>query len=92
MSIKQSLLPVLAFIGACALSVSATGADTPEQAGPDVASADSAGKPPFIVRNSDATFTIQKEPRKGNSKVAKAQKGLEIPPQVVVPIIPTQKR
>ena len=41
--------------------------------------------PPMITHNPDGTFTIQKEPPKGAQNV-NAQKGLVIPPQVVVPL------
>ena len=51
------------------------------------AQADSASKP-MITHNPDGTFTVQKEPRNGNAKEAKAKEGLVIPPQVVVPLIP----
>jgi hypothetical protein len=47
--------------------------------------------PPMIVHNPDGTFTVQKEPPKDGAK-GTAQKGLVIPPQVVVPIIPARER
>jgi hypothetical protein len=55
------------------------------------AQADSASKP-MVTHNPDGTFTVQKEPRKGNSKDAKAKMGLVIPPQVVVPMIPATEK
>jgi len=47
--------------------------------------------PPMIVHNPDGTFTVQKEPAK-SANDTKAKKGLVIPPQVVVPIIPVPER
>jgi hypothetical protein len=47
---------------------------------------------PMITKNPDGTFTVQKEPRNGNSKDAKAKQGLVIPPQVVVPMIPASNK
>jgi hypothetical protein len=47
--------------------------------------------PPMIVHNPDGTFTVQKEPPKDGAK-GTAKKGLVIPPQVVVPIIPARER
>jgi len=47
--------------------------------------------PPMIVHNSNGTFTVQKEPAK-SANDTKAKKGLVIPPQVVVPIIPAPER
>jgi hypothetical protein len=61
-----------------ALSVLAAGA----------AQADSASKH-MVTHNPDGTFTVQKEPRKGNSKDTKVKTGLVIPPQVVTPIFST---
>jgi hypothetical protein len=43
---------------------------------------------PMITHNPDGTFTIRKEPSKEDAKDVKAKKGLVIPAQVVVPIIP----
>jgi hypothetical protein len=47
--------------------------------------ASKAASEPMIIPNRDGTFTIQKEPPDGNSKVTN---GLVILPQVVVPIVP----
>ena len=47
--------------------------------------------PPMIVHNPDGTFTVQKQPPK-STKDTKANKGLVIPPQVVVPFIPPPAR
>jgi hypothetical protein len=46
----------------------------------------------MIIHNPDGTFTIQKAPPKDAAKDSKAQKGLVIPPQVVVPIIPAPEK
>lgn len=48
-------------------------------------------EPPLIVRNPDGTFTIQKQPPKGTSDNAQ-EKGLRIPPQVIVPTVPAPDR
>ena len=40
-------------------------------------------KPPLIIHNPDGTLTVQKAP--ASEKTEAAQKGLVIPPQVVVP-------
>jgi hypothetical protein len=45
----------------------------------------------MVTKNPDGTFTVQKMPRNEHSKDAKVTKGLVIPPQVVVPIIPIPK-
>ena len=52
----------------------------------------SISKPPMIIQNPDGTFTIQKAPPREASKDPNAKKGLVIPPQVVVPIIPARER
>jgi len=43
--------------------------------------------PPMIVHNPDGTFTVQKP-----AKESKGKKGLVIPPQVVVPLMPRPAR
>ena len=68
----QRLLPILALVAAAMASAQ----NTPNPVKP----------PPMIVHNPDGTFTVQKEPAK-SANDAKANKGLVIPPQVVVPII-----
>lgn len=68
--------------------MAADGPPLPKSAVPDGASTTSARKP-MITHNPDGTFTVQKEPPNGNSKDAKAKKGLVIPPQVVTPIFST---
>jgi hypothetical protein len=45
----------------------------------------------MIIHNPDGTFTIQKAPPKEAAKDPKAKKGLVIPPQVVVPLIPRRE-
>ena len=50
----------------------------------------STSKPPMIIQNPDGTFTVQKAPPKEQAKDA-AKKGLVIPPQVVVPIMPRRE-
>jgi len=62
----------------------------PTSSAPDGASTGTAAKP-MITPNPDGTFTIQKELSTPNSKDAKVERGLVIPPQVVVPIAPTAK-
>jgi hypothetical protein len=89
MTIGQLMSPVLALLAACAFTVTAMSADTPpvpKPASADAAPADAAGKPPFIVHNPDGTMTVQKEPARGKTEEA-GQKGLVIPPQVVVPTV-----
>lgn len=86
MSIKQPLLPVLVFMVACASSVAAMGADTPKPAAASGTPGDPSGKTPFIVHNSDGTFTVRKELAPGKTESV-GQKGLVIPPQVVVPLL-----
>ena len=74
----QRLLPILAL--AAAAMASAQNTPKPVKA------------PPMIVHNPDGTFTVQKAPPKEAAKDPKAKKGLVIPPQVVVPIIPARER
>jgi hypothetical protein len=72
---------VIGFLTACA---------SPAPPAPQTVESDAAStqKPPMIVKNPDGTFTVQKEPPKGEAQDAKAKNGLVIPPQVVVPIMP----
>ncbi len=44
---------------------------------------------PLVVRNPDGTFTIRKDP--AGNKDSQTKKGLVIPPQVVIPIVPAKK-
>jgi hypothetical protein len=84
------LSPVLAVLAACASPVAVMGAD--DHQAPKAASGNaSTSKPPMIIQNPDGTFTIQKAPPKDGAKGA-TKKGLVIPPQVVVPIIPARER
>lgn len=70
------LFPILAFAAAMA---SAQNAPKP------------VNQPLMIVHNPNGTFTIRKEPTK-SANAAKATQGLVIPPQVVVPLIPSSHR
>lgn len=69
MSIERPPSLVLAFLAACAIPAAAIGADTPPKAAePNVAPADPARNPPFIVHNPDGTMTVQKEPASGKTE------------------------
>lgn len=63
----------------------------PKSAGPAAPSSKGASKP-MIIQNPDGTFTVQKGPPDGTSKDSKVQNGLVIPPQIVVPMVPTAKK
>jgi hypothetical protein len=86
---------VAAFLSAALLFANAVGviaADEPpppKSAGP-AAPRRAASQPPMITKNPDGTFTVQKVPPKGFKD---NNKGLVIPPQVVVPlfILPPKK-
>jgi hypothetical protein len=67
------------------------GADDPQAIKAVAGDAASTSKPPMVIWNPDGTFTVQKAPSKEQGKDA-AKKGLVIPPQVVVPIIPARER
>ena len=85
------LPPVLAILSACAFSSMAVmGADDPQATKP-VEKTASPTIPPMVVHNPDGTFTIQKALPK-DAKVTHGKKGLVIPPQVVVPIIPAREK
>jgi hypothetical protein len=84
------LSPVLAFLAVCASPAAVMGADDP-QATKTVVGDAAPSKPPMVIRNSDGTFTVRKAPPKDGAK-GPATKGLVIPPQVVVPIIPAPER
>jgi hypothetical protein len=89
-----SAVAVLVLLCTCVSAVRVMAADEPpppKSAVTGTASNSSASKP-MVVQNPDGTFTVQKEPPNGNSKDAKVNEGLVIPPQVVVPIVPVQKR
>jgi hypothetical protein len=84
-----SAVAVLVLSSVCASAVmAADDPQPPKPAVPDGTSTNSASKP-MVTHNPDGTFTVQKEPRNGNSKDAKAKEGLVIPPQVVTPIFST---
>jgi hypothetical protein len=84
------LSPVLAVLAACASPSAVMGADDPQATKP-VGEAASPSNPPMVIQNPDGTFTVQKAPPKEGTK-GTATKGLVIPPQVVVPIIPARER
>jgi hypothetical protein len=84
------LSPVLAVLAACASPAAVMGADDP-QATKAVGGVASTSKPPMIIQNPDGTFTVQKTPSKEQAK-GTAKKGLVMPPQVVVPLIPARER
>jgi len=85
------LSPVLAFATACTSPAAVMGADDPQATKP-VGESASPATPPMVIHNSDGTFTIQKAPSKEAAKDPNAKKGLVIPPQVVVPIIPAREK
>jgi hypothetical protein len=74
---NRNRLSVVAFLAACASPAAVVGDDHP------------ADPPPLMItHNPDGTFTIRKEASKKDAKDGKAPKGLVIPAQVVVPMIP----
>jgi hypothetical protein len=77
--------------GAAVMIMAADDPPPPKSAVSDSAPTNFASKP-MIIQNSDGTFTIQKEPANGNSKDAKGEKGLVIPPQVIVPEVRRPER
>jgi hypothetical protein len=85
------LAPVLAFLAVCASPAAVMDADNPPATKSVVGDAASASKPPMVIQNPDGTITVQKEPPKP-AKDTKAQKGLVIPPQVIVPITPAPEK
>jgi hypothetical protein len=46
----------------------------------------------MVTQNPDGTITVRKEPSTGDAKDVKVKKGLVIPAQVVVPVIPTPEK
>jgi hypothetical protein len=82
----------LVFLSTCASAVVAADGSQPSKSATSQAATSISANKPMITKNPDGTFTIHKEPRNGNSKDAKVKEGFVIPPQVVVPIIPTPKR
>ena len=87
----SNLSLVLAFLTACASPAAVMGADNPQATKAVVRDAASTDKPPMIIQNPDGTFTVQKAPPKEGAK-GTAKKGLVIPPQVVVPLIPAREK
>ncbi len=79
------LLPVLAALAACAPLAPAFGADDSR---PPAAAGGStpAPRPPIVVQNSDGTITAQTTPAPAQPG---AKRGLVIPPQIVVPVVPS---
>jgi hypothetical protein len=86
-----AILAIEAFLVAAPAVPETTAASPPKSAVSDDASTSSVSRP-MVIQNPDGTFTVQKEPPNGNSKDVTDKEGLEIPPQVVVPIVPVQKR
>ena len=82
------LSTVLAFLAAYA-----TGAENPPAPQPPASNtvSNSGSQPPLITHNPDGTFTVQKQPPKGDTKDA-VHNGLIIKPQVVVPEFPSPKK
>jgi hypothetical protein len=85
------LSPVFAVLAVCTSTVAVMGADDPQATKP-VGKAASPSTPLMIIHNPDGTFTVQKAPPKEGAEGTKAKKGLVIPPQVVVPLIPARER
>jgi hypothetical protein len=86
--------PVLinAMLAGCALLCNAAPEEQATPKAPDKAP-DQAAAPvrtPLVVKNPDGTFTVQKVPV-GKDNAPGARKGLIIPPQVVIPIVPAKK-
>ena len=90
---SKLLSPVVALLAACAPPAVVMAADDP-QATKAVTRGNTASteKPPMIIPNPDGTFTVQKAPPKAAAKDPKAEMGLVIPPQVVVPLIPAREK
>jgi hypothetical protein len=85
---RLSILPWLAFtfLTACASHVP----PAPKTVESDAASTKNS---PMTIQNPDGTFTVQKgSPKEQEAENGKAKKGLVIPPQVVVPEIPTAEK
>ena len=81
---SKLLSPVLAVLAACASPAAVMGADDPQATKP-VGEAASPSVPLVVIHNPDGTFTVQKVPSKDSE-------GLVIPPQVVVPLIPSREK
>jgi hypothetical protein len=87
----SNLSPVLAFLAACASPAVVMGADNPPATKAVLRDAAPTEKRPMVIQNPDGTITVQKEPPKP-AKDTKAQKGLVIPAQVIVPITPAPEK
>lgn len=90
-----STVAILAAQSACAAVrtvMAADAAPSPKTAAPDEASTSYAGQS-MVIHNPDGTFTVQKKGLpSGSSKDTALKEGLVIPPQVVVPIVPSPER
>jgi hypothetical protein len=89
-----SLVAILLSQSVCSAAVRVIAADeppSPKSAAPDGTSTGYASRP-MIIQNPDGTFTVQKEPPNGNSKGARVNEGLVIPPQIVVPLVPSPEK
>lgn len=90
MEIRQFDKVQLRVQGACANPLTQSAENVSN--GDDKSHVTDSARKPMVTQNPDGTFTVQKEPPNANSKSTKVTKGLVIPPQVVVPIIPTRER
>jgi hypothetical protein len=91
---EKLVTPVLACLAGLSFPV-AQGADHPPAQKPavtDTAPANSAVPALMVTQNPDGTFTVRKEPPKGDANGFPRGRGLVIPAQVVVPIIPRAPR
>lgn len=77
-----------AMLAASGIAVKAADDSQPSKSAEPAAPSGKSATKPMIVHNPDGTFTVQKEPPDGTSKVSTVQNGLVIPPQVVVPFVP----
>jgi hypothetical protein len=80
---------LLALLSLCVSPAMVVGADRPppQPAAADAADANSLPQPPLITENPDGTMTIQRQRRDGG-KDAESEKGVIIPPQIIVPFVP----
>jgi hypothetical protein len=86
-----AILAIEGFLVAAPAVPKSAAASPPKSAIPDGNTTTSAEKL-MVTQNPDGTFTVQKEPRNGNSKAAEPKKGLVIPSQVVVPLAPVPEK
>jgi len=78
----------LVLFSGCASAAMAAGDTQSSKSATAQAATSNSASNPMITPNPDGTFAVQKEPPNRNSKDAKANDGLVIPPQVVVPFVP----